>query len=423
MRESAAFDTAVIGAGAAGLSAAAVTASAGRSTLVIDRESRAGGILRQCIHNGFGLRYFKEELTGPEYAERMIHQAEKAGAHFALDTSVMDLVRLQNGAFELRLLSAERGVEYVQAKTVVLAMGCRERCRGNINTPGRRPAGVFTAGSAQKLLNISGKLPGKTAVIVGSGDIGLIMARRLRWSGIDVKAVVEIMPYPSGLLRNVVQCLNDFGIPLYLSHSVVRIDGNDRVSGVEVAPLDGNRQAVMEKAFHIDCDTVLFSVGLVPEMELASRLGVKIDPATGGAFVNADYETSVPGVFSTGNVLHVHDLVDFVSEESARAGECVLAKLAGETSPEQHGVSAGENLKYVIPGKFVPGRTEIFSFRPTMVADQALLEACMDGHAVWRKKIPFVRPAEMLNAELEGSLLQGRELTFRLVCDEKEAGK
>ncbi len=412
------IDVAVIGAGAAGLSAAAVTAAAGRSTVVIDREGMTGGILRQCIHNGFGLRYFKEELTGPEFAQRMFVKARDAGARFQLDATVTKLKKLEDGKLQLQVLSAKDGVQLIEARAVVLAMGCRERNRGNIATPGTRPAGVFTAGSAQKLLNIEGRLPGTSAVIVGSGDIGLIMARRLRWSGIEVKAVVEIMPYPSGLTRNIVQCLHDFNIPLWLEHSVVRIYGKDRVEGVDVAPLV-NGMPDMEKKFHIDCDTLLFSVGLIPENELAVNAGVQLNPATGGAMVDANYETNVPGIFSAGNVLHVHDLVDFVAEEAARAAAMVLKRLDGEDAATTQPATAGANLKYVVPNSFFPGRRTVFSFRPLIVTDNGLLTATLGGKEIWRKRVPFVRPAEMLTAELDGALLTGDgELVFKL---EKEA--
>ncbi len=407
------FDVAVIGGGAAGLAAASVTAKAGRTTLVIDRDRRAGGILRQCIHNGFGLRYFKEELTGPEYAERMTEKAVEAGAVFALGSAVTDLRKMTDRTFELTMLSSETGIRRINVKAVMLAMGCRERNRGNIATPGSRPAGIFTAGAAQKLLNMNGMLPGKSAVIVGSGDIGLIMARRLRWCGIDVKAVVEIMPYPSGLTRNVVQCLNDFNIPLYLAHSVIRIEGRDRVSGVEIAPLkDGMPDT--ENKFHVDCDTVLFSVGLIPENELAIGAGVELDPSTGGAMVDANYETTVPGIFSAGNVLHVHDLVDFVSEEAERAAERILARLDGAGASERQPVRAGANLKYTVPNWYFTGRKTVFSFRPLIVTDNGELTAERDGRVVLRKKIPFVRPAEMITLELDESLHAGSELLFIL---------
>ncbi len=407
------FDIAIIGGGAAGLSAAGVTAKAGRRTLVIDRGAKAGGILRQCIHNGFGLRYFREELSGPEYAERMADMALDAGAEFALDTAVTDFIKLSDGTFELILLSPGNGVRKINAKAVILAMGCRERNRGSLAVPGTRPAGVFTAGAAQKLLNMEGMLPGRSAVIVGSGDIGLIMARRLRWCGIDVKAVVEIMPHPSGLTRNVVQCLHDFNIPLYLAHSVIRIAGKDRVEGVDIAPLKDGMPDLANK-FHIDCDTVLFSVGLIPENELAVNAGVELNPATGGAMVDANYETSVPGIFSAGNVLHVHDLVDFVSEEAERAAACVLARLNGAERPEKYPAHVGANLKYVVPRWYFAGRKTLFSFRPLIVTDNGEFTAEIDGRVIMRKKIRFVRPAEMITVELDESQLAGGELIFNL---------
>ena len=413
------YDIAVIGAGAAGLSAAAITAAAGKSTLVIDREPHAGGILRQCIHNGFGLRYFHEELTGPEYAERVAGSARSAGAEFLLSATVTSIAKVDDGGFLLEILSETEGVVRLSAHAVVLAMGCRERNRGNIATPGTRPAGVFTAGTAQKLLNLEGALPGKSAVIVGSGDIGLIMARRLRWCGIEVKAVVEIMPYPAGLTRNIVQCLNDFQIPLYLEHSVVNILGRDRVEGVELAPLH-NGIPEMEKAFRISCDTLLFSVGLVPETELAVQAGVELNPATNGAIVDANYETSVSGIFSAGNVLHVHDLVDFVSEEAARMARRILERLDGAPRPEGCRARVGANLKYVVPWKYFPGQKTTFSFRPMIVANGGVLTAALNGKEILRKGIPFVRPAEMLNVELTGEQLSsGGDLVFNLQTEEE----
>lgn len=407
------YDVVIAGAGAAGLAAGSVCAKAGCSTLIVDRENRTGGILNQCIHNGFGLKYFKEELTGPEFAFRMSQKASEAGAEFALSSAITDIKKLDDGTFDLRILSKAEGVSHINARAVMLAMGCRERNRGAIATPGARPAGVFTAGTAQKLLNCEGKLPGKTAVIVGSGDIGLIMARRLRWSGIDVKAVIEIMPHSAGLTRNVVQCLNDFDIPLHLSTSVVRIDGKERVTGVVAAPLDENRKPDMSKAFAIDCDTVLFSVGLIPEMELAIQLGVKKNPATGGAEVDSTYSTSIPGVFSAGNVLHVHDLVDFVAEEAEFAGRCIVDYLMGAKPGKEFASAAGKNLKYAIPNRFESGKDTRFLFRPTVVTDKAMLKAFINGNAVWEKKLLFVRPAEMIFAEVPGDILNG-EVTFEL---------
>lgn len=393
-------DVAVIGAGAAGLAAATVTANAGCSTVVIDREKFPGGILRQCIHNGFGLRYFKEELTGPEYAGRAAGKCLDAGAELWLDHTVSNLKRTDDGLLVLDVLSAETGVTRLTAKAVMLAMGCRERNRGNLAIPGSRPAGVFTAGTAQKLLNSVGVLPGKSAVIVGSGDIGLIMARRLTWCGIKVKAVVEIMPHPSGLTRNIVQCLNDFDIPLYLGHAVVNICGKNRVSGVDIAPLaDGIPQD--EKTFHIDCDTLLFSVGLIPENELSVTAGVTLDLATGGAKVTSGYETDVPGIFAAGNVLHVHDLVDFVSEEAERAAKGVLQYLKKETTADNCRAAAGKNLKYVVPGSCRAGEKQLFSFRPLIVTDGGKLTTKCGDDVVFTQRIPFVRPAEMIAVEVD----------------------
>lgn len=414
------FDVAVIGAGAAGLAAAAVTAAAGKTTIVIDREDRPGGILRQCIHNGFGLRYFKEELTGPEYAEQAAEKAEKAGANLRLGATVLDMKKEPDGTLLLLVLSPGDGVRKIRSLAVILAMGCRERNRGNLAIPGSRPAGVFTAGAAQKLLNMEGILPGKKAVIVGSGDIGLIMARRLRWSGIKVEAVVEIMPYPAGLTRNIVQCLNDFGIPLYLEHSVVNILGRERVEGVEVAPLkDGIPQT--ERKFHIDCDTVLFSVGLIPENELSSRVGVALNPSTGGPLVDSGYETGVPGIFAAGNVLHVHDLVDFVSEEGEHAAQMVIRRLNGETAPGgTFPVKVESNLKYVVPNRCRNGQDTRFAFRSLIVTNDAELEAEQNGKIIWKRHYNYIRPAEMIIVDLKAEQLKEEgELTFRLKKGEK----
>ncbi len=408
------YDVAVIGAGAAGMAAAAVTAGAGLSTLIIDREIRPGGVLRQCIHNGFGLRYFKRELTGPEFAELMTGKARNAGAVFAMRNTVTTLTGRAGGGFEIVALSPADGVRRIIARAVILAGGCRERCRGNLAVPGTRPAGIFTAGTAQRLINTEGMLPGRNALIVGSGDIGLIMARRLRWSGIQVKGVVEIMPHPSGLTRNVVQCLDDFGIPLWLSHSVINICGRKRVEGADIAPLAGGRPDCA-RAFHVDCDTVLFSVGLVPESELAVMAGVKLNPATGGAAVDANYETSVSGIFSAGNGLHVHDLVDFVAEEAERAAHCVVSRLKESSRPRASvRVSVCRNLKYSVPSFCFPGRTAVFAFRPLLSADRCVLTVKMDGAEIMRKPLRFVRPAEMISLRIDGALLHGEDLFFEL---------
>ena len=409
------YDVAVIGAGAAGLCAAAVCAAAGKDTVVVDREDHPGGILRQCIHNGFGLRYFKEELTGPEYAERVAEKAERTGVRFRFGTTVISIRREADNTLCLTALSAAEGVRILRAEAVILAMGCRERNRGNLAVPGSRPAGVFTAGAAQHLLNIEGILPGKKAVIAGSGDIGLIMARRLSWAGIRVEAVVEIMPYPAGLTRNIVQCLNDFHIPLLLEHSIVNILGRERVEAVEIAPLSGG-MPVTERKFRIDCDTVLFSVGLIPENELSAEVGVELNPATGGPLVDSNYETSVPGIFACGNVLHVHDLVDFVSEEAEHAAQMVLRRLDGNAPGSgQSPVRVESNLKYVVPNRFLPGCDTRFAFRSLIVCDDGVLEAEQNGKILLSKRFGCVRPAEMLTLELSGSLLkESGELKFRL---------
>ena len=415
MKSSLQYDCVIAGAGAAGLAGGAVCAKAGYSTLIVDRESRSGGILNQCIHNGFGLRHFKEELTGPEFAWRISEKARNAGADFAFKTTITDIKKSEDGTFDIRLFSCTNGVQHCNAKTVLLAAGCRERTRGAIATAGSRPAGIFTAGAAQKMLNTEGKLPGKSAVIVGSGDIGLIMARRLRWCGIEVKAVVEIMPFSAGLTRNVVQCLHDFDIPLYLSTSVVRIDGKDRVEGVVAAPLNSDRTPDMSRNFSIPCDTVLFSVGLIPEMELARKLGIVENGATNGAMVDSTYMTSVQGVFSAGNMLHVHDLVDFVAEEAEYAAANMIDYLKRKEREEEFSAEAGNNLKYVVPSRFVQKKTARFLFRPTVVADKAVLKAIVNDNVLWEKKLSFVRPAEMIIAQIPENTLSGN-VRFELEC-------
>lgn len=309
-------EVAVIGAGPAGLAAAVAARRAGAGrVVVIERLGEPGGILPQCIHNGFGLQVFKEELTGPEYAGRFTAEALTAGVEFWLNTMVLSL----SPERKLTVMGPE-GFAEVSADRVVLAMGCRERTGPNILLGGARPAGVFTAGTAQRLVNIEGYLPGREVVVVGSGDIGLIMARRLTLEGARVKAVVELLPYPGGLARNVRQCLEDFGIPLRLAHATLAVEGRRRVTGVVIAPLDSQGRPQVDRAERLDCDTVLLSVGLIPENELSRQAGVALDPRTGGPAVDERGETSVPGIFACGNVLHVHDLVDYVTAEASTAG-------------------------------------------------------------------------------------------------------
>lgn len=394
------FDIAVIGGGAAGLCAAAAAAGMGKKTLVIERSERAGGVLLQCIHSGFGLHFFNEELTGPEYAERVLHAAENSGAEILLSSSVMKIKKCQE-RFELDVFSGIHGVLKISAAAVIFAAGCRERCRGNLGIPGVRTAGVFNAGFAQQLLNTEGYLPGRRAVIIGSGDIGLIMARRLAWSGVDVQCVVEIMPYPAGLSRNIAQCLEDFNIPLLLEHTVVSINGKERVRSITIAP-HSNGIPQMEQAREILCDTLLFSVGLVPENELLLECGAKINPLTGGAIVDGRLMTSVPGVFACGNGLHVHDLVDFVSREAERCAGSAAAYCDGKTAAAaQIAVVPGDGVRYVIPN-FISGNQEnTFYLRSSRVLDKAVLKIVSGaGKVLMNKELRYVKPAEMLSAVL-----------------------
>lgn len=340
-------DLIIIGGGPAGLAAAVAARRQGiEDILILEREAQPGGILKQCIHNGFGLHRFHEELTGPEYAQRWIDEASALGIPCRSGTMVIDL----NSELRLTVTGRETGLMQLQAGAVILAMGCRERPRGALNIPGYRPAGIYSAGAAQRLINIEGRMPGREVVILGSGDIGLIMARRLTLEGAHVKAVAELMPYSSGLRRNIVQCLDDFGIPLKLSHTVVDIRGKHRVEGVVLAQVDANRQPIPDTEELIDCDTLLLSVGLLPENELSELAGVAIDPATSGPVVRENLETSVSGIFACGNVLHVHDLVDHVSEEAEAAGRAAADYLQGRRGEGRLvRVISGEGISGAVP--------------------------------------------------------------------------
>ena len=330
-------DLVIIGGGPAGLAAALGARKQGiQDILIIERDKELGGILNQCIHNGFGLHTFKEELTGPEYAGRYIEQIEEAGIPYVTDTMVLDIQSAEKCKEDdksekiITMVSRTQGMVQMQAKAVILAMGCRERPRGALNIPGYRPAGIYSAGTAQRLVNIEGYLPGREVVILGSGDIGLIMARRMTLEGAHVKVVAELMPYSGGLKRNIVQCLNDYDIPLKLSHTVVDIHGKERVSKITLAQVDEKGRPIPGTEEEYACDTLLLSCGLIPENELSRALGVEINPVTSGPFVDESLETNIPGVFACGNVLHVHDLVDFVSEEADRAGVCAAKYILGQ---------------------------------------------------------------------------------------------
>lgn len=399
-------DVAVIGAGPAGLAAAVAAKRNGAEKIVlIERDFRMGGILEQCIHMGFGLKYFKEELSGPEYAGRFIKMVEEAGITVMLDTMVLSI----DG--ENRIIQAvnKGGVVDIEAGAVILAMGCRERTRAQVATPGTRPAGVFTAGTAQRFINVQNELVGKKAVIVGSGDIGMIMARRLTLEGIEVKAVVEIMPYLAGLTRNRVQCLDDYGIPLYLSHTVTDIRGKYRVEGVSVAKVDEKREILPGTEFDIDCDTVLFSVGLIPENELSKSAGVQLDPVTSGPIVDNNMETNIPGIFACGNVLHVNDLVDNVSEESERAGKAAALFALGEVtrSDEVVTVLAGQNVRTVTPQKIVKNGDETVTiyFRVGVPDKNVKIQAKAGEVICGTEKRPFVNPGEMEALKVDMDML------------------
>ena len=409
------YDLVIVGGGPAGLAAAVSARDNGiESILIIERDNELGGILNQCIHNGFGLHTFKEELTGPEYAGRFIDQVKERGIEYKLNTMVMDI----SSDRVVTAMNREDGMFQVEAKAVILAMGCRERSRGALNIPGYRPAGIFSAGTAQRLVNIEGYMPGKRVVILGSGDIGLIMARRMTLEGAKVLAVAELMPYSGGLKRNIVQCLNDFDIPLYLSHTVVDIEGKQRVEGITIAEVGPDRKPIPGTEIHYDCDTLLLSCGLLPENELSRTAGVDLSPITSGPIVNDALETSVPGIFACGNVLHVHDLVDFVSQEAANAGRNAarfIKAADGRDGQEKHDAAgrvirlkAVDGVRYTVPCTIRPDEMDdevVVRFRVGDVFKNSSVAVYFGDQQIQKRKKQVMAPGEMEQVIIKKSQL------------------
>lgn len=416
------YDIVVIGGGPAGLAAAIEAKKTGvEKVLVIERDKELGGILQQCIHNGFGLHEFKEELTGPEYAQRFINQLQEIGIDYKLDTMVLNMTQDK----KIQMINTEDGFVEIQAKSIVLAMGCRERTRGAISIPGDRPSGVFTAGAAQRFINMEGYMVGKKVVILGSGDIGLIMARRMTLEGAEVKAVVELLPYSGGLMRNIVQCLDDYDIPLLLSHTVTNIKGKNRVEGITIAEVDVNRKPIKGTEQTFDVDTLLLSVGLIPENELSLKAGVNIDQRTSGPVVNESMETSIDGIFACGNVVHVHDLVDFVSAESRRAGKNAAKFVLNDLSKEGEyiRIKAETGVNYTVPQKVrvenVEKYQEVF-FRVRDVYHDVKLVIKAGEQQLLSVKKSHLAPGEMEKINIPVSMLKKAKGTDIHISIEKE---
>ena len=418
------YDIVIIGGGPAGLAAAVSARENGiQDILILERDKELGGILNQCIHNGFGLHTFKEELTGPEYAGRFIKQVTDLGIEYKLHTMVMDI----SSDKIVTAMNREEGLFEIQAGAVILAMGCRERSRGALNIPGYRPAGIYSAGTAQQLVNMEGYMPGREVVILGSGDIGLIMARRMTLEGAKVKVVAELMPYSGGLKRNIVQCLNDYDIPLKLSHTVVDIKGKERVEGITLAEVDGKGKPIPGTEERYTCDTLLLSCGLLPENELSKSAGVELSQVTSGPVVNDSLETSVDGIFACGNVLHVHDLVDFVSQEAAAAGKNAAAYIkAGEkkVQAEMLPISPEGGVRYTVPSFVRPSEMEenlTVRFRVGDVYKNKAIAVYFDDQLIGKKKRQVMAPGEMEQVILKKKKLEEYPETKKIMIRIEEA--
>ncbi len=417
------YDLVIVGGGPAGLAAAVAARDNGiDDILILERDNKLGGILNQCIHNGFGLHTFKEELTGPEYASRFIQQVLERGIDYKMNTMVMDI----SPEKVVTAMNATDGMFTIPAKAVILAMGCRERSRGALNIPGYRPAGIFSAGTAQRLVNMEGQMPGKKVVILGSGDIGLIMARRMTLEGAKVEVVAELMPYSGGLKRNIVQCLQDFDIPLKLSHTVVNIEGKERVEAVTIAKVGPDRRPIPGTEERYECDTLLLSCGLIPENELSKGSGVTLNPVTSGPVVNDALETSVEGIFACGNVLHVHDLVDFVSQEAANAGAYAARYIRqGEkTDVRTVPVRGIDGVRYTVPSTIRPEEmqdTVTVRFRVGDVYRDSAVVTCIDGREISRRRKKVFAPGEMEQVILKKEDLADAKIGEITIRIEKEA--